>query len=34
LLENNEHRLGISFIQIAEEDKNAIANFKEATIKR
>ncbi|MFC1658116.1 PilZ domain-containing protein [Candidatus Omnitrophota bacterium] len=28
LLENNEHRLGISFTQIAEEDKLAIANFK------
>ena len=28
LLEGNEYRLGISFTQINEEDKRAIANFK------
>jgi len=28
LLAENEHRLGISFVQIAEEDKKAIAEFK------
>jgi len=28
LLENNKHRLGISFQEIAEEDKCAIFNFK------
>ena len=29
LLESNQHRLGISFTQIAEEDKRAILNFKQ-----
>ena len=34
LLENNEHRLGISFTQIAQEDKSAIVEFKKTAMNR
>ena len=34
LVENDEHRLGISFTEISEEDKSAIADFVKMAMKR